>query len=49
MLLGLIAAFIFAIGAVYIMEYIDPSFRTPQEVSETLSIPVLATMPRRAA
>jgi uncharacterized protein involved in exopolysaccharide biosynthesis len=49
MLLGLIAGFIFAIGAVYIMEYIDPSFRTPQEVSETLSIPVLATMPRRAA
>src|ERR1700691_1253040 len=31
MLLGLIAGFIFAIGAVYIMEYIDPSFRTPQE------------------
>jgi uncharacterized protein involved in exopolysaccharide biosynthesis len=49
MLLGLIAAFIFATGAAYIMEYIDPSFRTPQEVSETLSIPVLATMPRRAA
>ena len=49
MLLGLIAAFVLAIGAAYIMEYIDPSFRTPQEVSDTLSIPVLATMPRRAA
>jgi capsular polysaccharide biosynthesis protein len=30
------------------MEYLDPSFRTPQEVSDTLSIPVLATMPNAA-
>ena len=49
MFLGLIRGVILAIGAAYIMEYLDPSFRTPQEVSDTLSMPVLATMPKRAA
>lgn len=49
MFLGLFAAFFVAIASAYVMEYLDPSFRTPQEVAETLSIPVLATMPKRAA
>jgi uncharacterized protein involved in exopolysaccharide biosynthesis len=49
MFLGLFAAFFVAIASAYVMEYLDPSFRTPQEVSETLSIPVLATMPKKAA
>ncbi len=49
MFLGLVAAVFVGIAAAYVMEYLDPSFRTPQEVSETLSIPVLATMPKRAA
>ena len=48
MFLGLFAAGFVAIAAAYVMEYLDPSFRTPQEVSDTLSIPVLATMPNAA-
>src|SRR5277367_3678366 len=49
MFLGLFAAGFVAIAAAYVMEYLDPSFRTPQEVSNTLGMPVLATMPKRAA
>ncbi len=49
MFLGLFAAGFMAIAAAYVMEYLDPSFRTPQEVSETLRMPVLATMPKKAA
>jgi uncharacterized protein involved in exopolysaccharide biosynthesis len=49
MFLGLFAAGFVSIAAAYGMEYLDPSFRTPQEVSETLNIPVLATMPKKAA
>jgi uncharacterized protein involved in exopolysaccharide biosynthesis len=49
MFLGLFGGVFMGIAAAYVMEYIDPSFRTPQEVSETLSIPVLATMPKKAA
>jgi uncharacterized protein involved in exopolysaccharide biosynthesis len=49
MFLGLFAAGFVAIAVAYVMEYLDPSFRTPQEVSDTLSIPVLATMPKKAA
>jgi len=29
-----------------LMEYLDPSFRTPEEVKEYLEIPLLATLPR---
>ena len=49
MTLGLLAGLFVAVASAYVMEYLDPSFRTPQEVSETLSIPVLATMPKKAA
>ena len=49
MFLGLIASVFLAVAAAYVMEYLDPSFRTPQEVSNTLSIPVLATMPKKVA
>jgi uncharacterized protein involved in exopolysaccharide biosynthesis len=49
MLLGMVAGVFVAIASAYAMEYLDPSFRTPQEVTDTLSIPVLATMPKRAA
>jgi succinoglycan biosynthesis transport protein ExoP len=49
MFLGLFAAGFVAIASAYVMEYLDPSFRTPQEVSETLRMPVLATMPKKAA
>ena len=45
--------FILAIGAgassAFVADYLDPSFRTPEEVIDVLKIPVLASMPRRAA
>jgi uncharacterized protein involved in exopolysaccharide biosynthesis len=49
MFLGFFGALFVAIAAAYVMEYLDPSFRTPQEVTDTLRMPVLATMPKKAA
>jgi uncharacterized protein involved in exopolysaccharide biosynthesis len=49
MFLGLVAAVIMSIGAAFVAEYLDPSFRTPEEVMETLKMPVLASMPKKAA
>jgi len=46
---GFVLAILAAIAAGFIAERIDPSFRTPLEVSETLQIPVLASLPRQAA
>lgn len=44
-----VLAILSAIAAGFIAEKIDPSFRTPVEVSETLRIPVLACLPRQVA
>ena len=49
MLLSFVLATILAIAAGYLAEFADVSFRTPGEVSETLSLPVLAVFPRKAA
>jgi len=49
MFLGLFAAIFVAVAAAFVAEYLDPSFRTPGEVMETLKMPVLASMPKRAA
>jgi uncharacterized protein involved in exopolysaccharide biosynthesis len=49
LLLGLIFSIFGAVAAGFAAEYLDPSFRTPTEVVETLNIPVLATVPRQAA
>jgi succinoglycan biosynthesis transport protein ExoP len=49
MLLGLIAAAFCSVAAGYIAEYFDPSFRTAEEVMQTLSMPVLASVPRKVA
>lgn len=46
---GLVLAILAAIATGFIAERIDPSFRTPAEVSQTLEIPVLASLPRQAA
>ena len=35
------------VGAGLIADYLDPSFRTPLEVEDTLGIPVLAAIPHR--
>src|SRR5262249_54456337 len=48
-IIGFVFAVCGGIGAGYLAEYLDPSFRTPAEVAETLSIPVLASVPRQAA
>jgi uncharacterized protein involved in exopolysaccharide biosynthesis len=48
-ILGFILAICAGLAAGYIAEYLDPSFRTPAEVAETLNVPVLAAVPRQAA
>jgi uncharacterized protein involved in exopolysaccharide biosynthesis len=49
MFLGFFAAMVVAVAAAFVAEYLDPSFRTPEEVMSTLNMPVLATMPKKAA
>jgi polysaccharide biosynthesis transport protein len=49
MLIGLIGSTLLALAAGFIAEQLDPSFRTPDEVMQTLSIPVLASVPKKAA
>jgi uncharacterized protein involved in exopolysaccharide biosynthesis len=49
MFIGFCAAMFSAVAAGFTAEYLDPSFRTPQEVLETLNIHVLASIPRQAA
>jgi uncharacterized protein involved in exopolysaccharide biosynthesis len=49
LLLGLIASVVLAVAAGFIAEQLDPSFRTPEEVAQTLSMPVLAAVPRKVA
>src|SRR5208282_3450456 len=36
MLLGFLAAIFVAVAVAFVAEYLDPSFRTPEEVMETL-------------
>src|SRR5208337_4915440 len=47
LLLGTLIAAAVTLGAVFIQEYLDPSFRTPAEVTAGLNIPVLAAVPQR--
>lgn len=44
---GLLATFI-SLASAYVADYVDPSFRTPQELYNTLDVPVLAAVPREA-
>ena len=45
-LLGGLLATSFSLGLAFGADYLDPSFRTPQELRNTLNIPVLAAVPR---
>jgi uncharacterized protein involved in exopolysaccharide biosynthesis len=45
-LLGLLLASLTSMGLAFAVEYLDPTFRTPDEVASFLNIPVLAAMPR---
>jgi uncharacterized protein involved in exopolysaccharide biosynthesis len=47
--LGCFVSSFLALASGFIAEFLDPSFRTPAEVAETLHIPVLAAVPRLAA
>jgi uncharacterized protein involved in exopolysaccharide biosynthesis len=46
LLLGIVVATAMSAGMGFILEYADPSFRTPAEVFSELNIPVLASVPR---
>jgi uncharacterized protein involved in exopolysaccharide biosynthesis len=45
-LLGALLAVLISVGLAFGADYLDPSFRTPQELRDTLDIPVLAAVPR---
>jgi uncharacterized protein involved in exopolysaccharide biosynthesis len=47
--LGLLGAILAGIGSGYLAEHLDQSLRTPDEVTKTLGIPVLAVVPKKAA
>ena len=47
LLLAVVIATLVSVGLGFLMEYLDPSFRTPEEVREYLEIPLLATLPRK--
>ena len=49
LLLGLIFAGLVSVGLACAAEYMDPSFRTPDEVEAVLGRPALASIPRNAA
>lgn len=48
-LFGALAGLIFSAGLVFIAEYTDSSFRTPDELNSDLGIPVLASIPRESS
>jgi Uncharacterized protein involved in exopolysaccharide biosynthesis len=48
-LLGFVLAVFASIAAAFLADYMDSSFLTPDEVADTLNLPVLASVPRRAA
>jgi uncharacterized protein involved in exopolysaccharide biosynthesis len=46
LLLAVVIAILVSMGLGFLMEYLDPSFRTPEEVKQYLEIPLLATLPK---
>ncbi len=46
---GALAGLVFSAGLVFVAEYTDSSFRTPEELNSDLGIPVLAAIPREAS
>ena len=43
--LAVILALIIAVALAFVVDYLDPSFRTPDEVQEFLNVPVFASIP----
>jgi uncharacterized protein involved in exopolysaccharide biosynthesis len=48
-LLGVVAATLASVVGAFAADYLDPTFRTPEEVEELMHAPVLASLPRQAA
>jgi polysaccharide biosynthesis protein PslE len=48
-LIGFFVSAIAGITSAFVADYMDPSFRTPKDVLDALNIPVLASVPRKAA
>jgi uncharacterized protein involved in exopolysaccharide biosynthesis len=46
---ALALALILSIAMAYVVEYFDPSFHTPAQVSQMLGIPLVVAMPKRTA
>ena len=46
LLYGLFLAMLVSVGLAFASDYLDPTFRTPDELRSFLNIPVLATMPQ---
>jgi uncharacterized protein involved in exopolysaccharide biosynthesis len=46
LLLALVIATLVSVGLGFLMEHLDPSFRTTEDVKDYLEIPLLATLPR---
>lgn len=48
LMLGLVAVGTAGTGAAFVADYLDPAFRTPDDVLAYLDAPVLASLPRLA-
>jgi len=46
LLVGTLLAGVVSVGLAFVSDYLDPSFRTPEEVRKTLGLPVLAAVPK---
>jgi uncharacterized protein involved in exopolysaccharide biosynthesis len=46
LLLGILLACLVSPGVAFVVDYLDPSLRTPDELRDILQIPVLAAMPK---
>jgi uncharacterized protein involved in exopolysaccharide biosynthesis len=47
LMLGALLALVLGTFTTYLLDYLSPYFRTPDEVESTLDVPVLATLPAR--
>ena len=46
LILGFLLALMTSVGLAFTVDYLDPSFRTPDEVERYLDVPVLASIPK---
>jgi uncharacterized protein involved in exopolysaccharide biosynthesis len=47
LMLGALTAMVIGIATAYLLDYLSPYFRTPEEVENALDLPVLASLPAR--